>query len=73
MVPFKKQLVLLVRAKGPSLIECNTYRLGAHSSADDPKVYRDEKLHEEALKRSSNSFKSILNCKEKWSEKNKKH
>jgi pyruvate dehydrogenase E1 component alpha subunit len=27
---------------GPSLIEAYTYRLGAHTTADDPSVYRDE-------------------------------
>jgi len=29
--------------KGPTLIECNTYRLGAHTTADDPTRYRKEK------------------------------
>jgi len=28
--------------KGPALIECLTYRIGAHSSSDDPRVYRDD-------------------------------
>src|SRR3989442_3813335 len=28
---------------GPTLIECVTYRLGPHSSSDDPSRYRDEK------------------------------
>ncbi len=27
---------------GPSFIECLTYRMGAHSSSDDPSRYRDE-------------------------------
>ncbi len=27
---------------GPSFIECLTYRVGAHSSSDDPSLYRDE-------------------------------
>ena len=27
---------------GPSLLECLTYRIGAHSSSDDPTRYRDE-------------------------------
>jgi pyruvate dehydrogenase E1 component alpha subunit len=30
------------RGGGPSFIECVTYRIGAHSSSDDPRVYRDE-------------------------------
>ncbi len=29
--------------EGPSLIECETYRIGAHSSSDDPTRYRDER------------------------------
>jgi len=28
---------------GPSLLECLTYRLGVHTTADDPNRYRDEK------------------------------
>jgi len=28
---------------GPTLIECVTYRLGPHSSSDDPSRYRDER------------------------------
>ncbi len=27
---------------GPTLVECDTYRIGAHSSSDDPTRYRDE-------------------------------
>jgi pyruvate dehydrogenase E1 component alpha subunit/2-oxoisovalerate dehydrogenase E1 component alpha subunit len=27
---------------GPTLVECLTYRIGAHSSSDDPSLYRDE-------------------------------
>ena len=30
------------RGDGPSLIEAYTYRLGAHTTADDPSKYRDE-------------------------------
>ena len=30
------------RGDGPTLIEAITYRLGVHTTADDPKVYRDE-------------------------------
>jgi len=30
------------RGEGPTFIECLTYRIGAHSSSDDPRVYRDE-------------------------------
>ena len=30
------------RGEGPTLVECLTYRIGAHSSSDDPTRYRDE-------------------------------
>jgi len=30
------------RGEGPTFIECLTYRLGGHSSSDDPSKYRDE-------------------------------
>ena len=36
---------------GPTLVECETYRIGAHSSSDDPTRYRDEKEVEEWRKR----------------------
>ena len=36
---------------GPSFIEAVTYRLGAHSSADDPAHYRDKAEHEAWQKR----------------------
>jgi pyruvate dehydrogenase E1 component alpha subunit len=31
------------RGDGPTLVECETYRMGAHSSSDDPTRYRDQK------------------------------
>jgi len=37
--------------EGPSLIECETYRIGAHSSSDDPTRYRDEREVEAWKKR----------------------
>ena len=30
------------RGEGPTLVECLTYRMGGHSSSDDPTKYRDE-------------------------------
>lgn len=33
--------------EGPTLIESVTYRIGAHSSSDDPSRYRDESITEE--------------------------
>ncbi|HEY4491248.1 MAG TPA: pyruvate dehydrogenase (acetyl-transferring) E1 component subunit alpha [Acidobacteriota bacterium] len=35
------------RGEGPGLIEAITYRMGAHSSSDDPKLYREESEVEE--------------------------
>jgi pyruvate dehydrogenase E1 component alpha subunit/2-oxoisovalerate dehydrogenase E1 component alpha subunit len=32
------------RGDGPSFLECVTYRLGGHSSSDDPTKYRDESV-----------------------------
>src|SRR5437899_9882931 len=36
---------------GPTLVECETYRIGAHSSSDDPTRYRDEREVEAWKKR----------------------
>ena len=36
---------------GPTLVECETYRIGAHSSSDDPTRYRDEREVESWRKR----------------------
>ena len=33
--------------EGPTLIECLTYRLSVHTTADDPSVYRDEEEEEQ--------------------------
>jgi pyruvate dehydrogenase E1 component alpha subunit len=30
------------RGDGPTLVECYTYRMGAHTTSDDPSVYRDD-------------------------------
>lgn len=39
------------RGEGPTLIECVTYRMGPHSSSDDPTRYRDEAVYEAWKKR----------------------
>jgi pyruvate dehydrogenase E1 component alpha subunit len=39
------------RGEGPTLIEAVTYRLGGHSTSDDPKVYRDDTTVEEWRRR----------------------
>lgn len=36
---------------GPTLIECTTYRLSVHTTADDPSVYRDENEEKEWRRR----------------------
>jgi TPP-dependent pyruvate/acetoin dehydrogenase alpha subunit len=43
-----KEAVDKARAgKGPSLVEALTYRMGAHSSSDDPRLYRQDAEVEE--------------------------
>jgi pyruvate dehydrogenase E1 component alpha subunit len=37
--------------EGPTLVEAVTYRMGAHSSSDDPRLYRDENEVEEWRRR----------------------
>src|SRR5438270_2584858 len=47
-----KEAVARARAGGgPTLVECETYRIGAHSSSDDPTRYRDEREVEQWKKR----------------------
>lgn len=46
-----KEIVEYVRSgNGPVLVECDTYRLGAHSSSDNPDVYRPKAEFEEMQK-----------------------
>lgn len=35
--------------EGPTLIEAVTYRMGPHTTADDPTIYRDASYHEEMV------------------------
>ncbi len=37
------------RGEGPTLIEAVTYRIGPHTTADDPTIYREESYHQEML------------------------
>ena len=39
------------RGDGPTMIECVTFRMGPHSSSDDPTRYRDEAVYEARKKR----------------------
>jgi pyruvate dehydrogenase E1 component alpha subunit len=48
MIKATQEAVARARAgDGPTLIEALTYRFSAHSSSDDPSVYRDEKADQE--------------------------
>ena len=58
---------------GPTLIEAVTYRMGPHSSSDDPKKYRTEQELEEWQKRDPISrFRRYLEKKRIWSEADEK-
>ena len=55
---------------GPTLIEAITYRMGAHSSSDDPRLYRDENEVEEWRRRDPvNRFLKYLQDQGYWSPK----
>jgi TPP-dependent pyruvate/acetoin dehydrogenase alpha subunit len=61
------------RGEGPSLIECVTFRMGPHSSSDDPTRYRDEKLYQAWTKRDPIvRLRNYLNSKKWWDEKKEK-
>lgn len=57
------------RGGGPTLIEAVTYRMGPHSSSDDPKRYRTEQELEEWRRRDPIArFRKYLEKKQFWSE-----
>ena len=58
------------RGDGPTLIEALTYRFSAHSSSDDPSVYRDEKAEAEAHQDKDPLVKlrNYLHKKKLWSQ-----
>lgn len=57
------------RGEGPSLIECYTYRLGAHTTADDPTKYRsDDEVKAWEPKDPMRRFKKYLIDNGLWSE-----
>lgn len=57
------------RGEGPSLIECYTYRLGAHTTADDPTKYRsDEEVKSWEPKDPIKRLKQYLIDQNLWSE-----
>jgi pyruvate dehydrogenase E1 component alpha subunit/2-oxoisovalerate dehydrogenase E1 component alpha subunit len=54
---------------GPTLIEAVTYRLGGHSSSDDPTRYRDEAEVKEWQKRDPlERFRRYLEARDLWSQ-----
>ena len=53
---------------GPTLIEALTYRLGAHSTSDDPSKYRDESITEDWKTRCPIArLQALLESKGLWS------
>jgi pyruvate dehydrogenase E1 component alpha subunit len=66
-----KQAVEKARAgKGPSFIEAITFRMGAHSTSDDPKMYRDEALVESWKRKDPIlRLKNFLKKENVWDEK----
>lgn len=61
------------RGGGPTLIEAVTYRMGAHSSSDDPKRYRTEQELQEWQKRDPLvRFRRYLEKKRIWTEEDEK-
>lgn len=56
--------------EGPTLIEAFTYRMGSHSSSDDPRMYRDEKEVEIWAKKDPIlRFRIYLESENIWNEK----
>ncbi len=47
----KEAVEMARRGEGPSIIEMYTYRMGPHTTSDDPSVYRDESITEEWRKK----------------------
>lgn len=66
----KKAKEICLKGEGPVLIEAMTYRLGAHSTSDDPTIYRSR---EEEKKWKANDpvlrLKKYLIAQGKWDEK----
>jgi pyruvate dehydrogenase E1 component alpha subunit len=55
--------------KGPTLLECVTYRMSMHTTADDPSRYRKKAEEEEWQKHDPiPRFREYLKTKELWSE-----
>ena len=58
-----------VNGEGPTLIEAFTYRLGPHTTSDDPTIYRkDEEVEEWKLKDPLIRFRKYLANKKLWNQ-----
>ncbi|AGR41624.1 pyruvate dehydrogenase (acetyl-transferring) E1 component subunit alpha [Spiroplasma taiwanense] len=58
------------KGNGPVFIECDTYRLGAHSSSDNPLIYRPQNEFDEALTKDPLiRLKQYLINKKSWDDK----
>jgi len=56
------------KGEGPTLIEAYTYRIGPHTTSDDPTIYRkDEEVEEWRQKDPIKRFKAYLIGKKLWS------
>jgi len=56
--------------EGPTLIEAYTYRMGPHTTSDDPTIYRqDEEVEKWRLKDPIKRFRIYLTNKKLWSDK----
>ncbi|QWB99723.1 pyruvate dehydrogenase (acetyl-transferring) E1 component subunit alpha [Mycoplasmatota bacterium] len=61
------------KGEGPTLIEAVTYRMGAHTTSDNPKLYReDSEVEEWEEKDPLKRFKQYMIDKKYWSEKKDK-
>jgi len=55
--------------KGPTLIECHTYRMWAHTTADDPSRYVDENVEKDWADRDPiERVQKYLAAKDLWSD-----
>ncbi|VVB80784.1 Dehydrogenase E1 component [uncultured archaeon] len=66
----KEALEKARKGKGPTLVECFSYRLPPHTTADDPTRYRDPEIVKAWLKKEPLArFKLYLQKKKLWDEK----
>ncbi len=66
----KEAVDLARKGKGPSIIECMTYRMGPHTTSDDPTKYREDKEVEEwRAKDPIARFEKYLEAKNLWNDK----